>query len=125
MAEITRLHLDSGSHRTYITQSLANRLNLKGESEQVIKLVTFGCDNPKILKTKQTSLCFKLRNGNILDIVANIVLVISNDYYLDIILSQKIKVQPGLYLLGSNWVGLLLGVQQKQAIAQMKQVCIH
>ena len=152
MAQITRLLLDSGSQRTYIAQKLADRLNLKGESEQELKLVTFGCDKPKLLKTKQTTLCIKLKNGNFLDIVANIVPVISgnvqrgsiklhssenfnhlassldladtiptenetssvelligNDYYLDIILSQKIKVQPGLYLLGSKLGWILTG----------------
>ena len=67
MAQITRLFLVSGSQRTYITQKLADRLNLKGESEQEIKLVTFGCDKPKLLKTKQTTLCIKLKNGNFLD----------------------------------------------------------
>ena len=36
-----RLLLDCGSQRTYITESLANKLNLEREDETEIKLVTF------------------------------------------------------------------------------------
>ena len=40
---------------------------------------------------------------------SEIELLIGNDYYLDIILSQKIEIQPGLYLLASKlgwiWTG--------------------
>ena len=33
-------------------------------------------------------------------------LLIGNDFYLDVILSQKVEIQPGLYLLGSKhgWI---------------------
>ncbi len=46
-SEEVRLILDSGSHRTYITQRLAERLHLKVESEQEIHLVTFGSEKSK------------------------------------------------------------------------------
>ena len=36
-------------------------------------------------------------------------LLVGNDYYLDIILSQKIEVQPGLYLLSSKLGWILTG----------------
>lgn len=39
--------LDSGSQRTYITESLARRLGLTIGEKQEIKLVTFGADKPK------------------------------------------------------------------------------
>ena len=147
--EIVRILLDSGSQRTYVTEALADKLQLKREKEEEIKLVTFGCDRPKTVKTAQTKLSIKLNNGQYLDVTANIVPVISgtvqrkamtlcssknmehlvksldladtipletesstvellvgNDYYLDIILPQKIEVQPGLYLLSSKlgWI---------------------
>ena len=150
--EIVRILLDSGSQRTYVTESLADKLHLKREKEEEIQLVTFGCDRPKSVKTAQTKLSIKLNNGQYLDITANIVPVISgtvqrkamtlcssknmehlvksldladtipfetesstvellvgNDYYLDIILPQKIEVQPGLYLLSSKLGWILTG----------------
>ena len=64
-SELTRLFLDSGSQRTYLTEKLADRLNLKGDNEQEIKLVTFGCDKSKTIKTKQTTLCVKLKKRQI------------------------------------------------------------
>ncbi|MCG7879441.1 MAG: hypothetical protein N0C90_24385, partial [Candidatus Thiodiazotropha endolucinida] len=150
--EKVRILLDSGSQRTYVSESLAEKLQLKRESEESINLVTFGSNKPKSIKTSQTRLSIKLNNGQYLDITANIVPVISgsvqrkalkfcdsqnidhlvrsldmadtipsetesadvellvgNDYYLDIILTQKIEVQPGLYLLASKLGWILTG----------------
>ena len=145
----SRVLFDSGSQRTYISESLAKQLNLKGEKEEQLKLVTFGCENPKVIKTFSTNISVRLNNGEYLSIVANIVPIISgniqrrkmdsssighlrhfvkdieladeicledecstvdiligNDYYLDFILSQRVEVQPGLYLLASKlgWI---------------------
>ena len=36
-------------------------------------------------------------------------ILIGNDYYLDIIMSQRIEVQPGLYLLSSKLGWILTG----------------
>ena len=150
--EQVRILLDSGSQRTYVTEKLADRLQLTRESEEEIKLVTFGSDKPRIVKTVQTKLSIRLNNDQYLDISANIVPVISgfvqrkalrfydsqnidhlvksldmadtiptetesseielligNDYYLDISLSQKIEIQPGLYLLASKLGWILTG----------------
>ena len=144
-----RILLNSGSKRTYVTEKLADRLQLTRESEEEINLVTFGSDKPK---TVQTKLCIRLNNDQYLEISANIVPVISEsvqrkvlnffdsqnidhlvksldmadtiptetesskielligiDYYLDIILSQKIEIQPGLYLLASKLGWILTG----------------
>ena len=49
-----RLMLDSGSQRTYITENLAEQLNLKKTNEQEIKLVTFGSETPKVINTSTT-----------------------------------------------------------------------
>ena len=40
---------------------------------------------------------------------SSVELLIGNDYYLDIILSQKIEIQPGLYLLASKLAWILTG----------------
>ena len=47
--EQVRILLDSGSQRTYVTEKLADRLQLTRKSEEEIKLVTFGSDKPKKL----------------------------------------------------------------------------
>ena len=76
-SEQVRILLDSGSQRTYVTESLAEKLQLKRENEEEIKLVTFGSDKPKTVKTTQTKLKIKLNDSHYLDICANIVPVIS------------------------------------------------
>ena len=151
-SDVVRILLDSCSQRTYVTEKLAEKLHLTKDKEEEIKLVTFGSDKPKSVKTFQTKISLKLKNGQYLDIGANIVPVISgtvqrnamklctsenmqhlvsnldmadsiptesesssielligNDYYLDILLSQKIEIQPGLYLLASKLGWILTG----------------
>ena len=71
-----RILLDSGSQRTYITEKLATQLQLTREKEEEIKLVTFGSDTAKIIKTTKTKLSLKLKNGAYLELSANIVPVI-------------------------------------------------
>ena len=150
--EQVRILLDSGSQRTYITESLAEQLQLRREKTEEIKVVTFGSETPKTVTTTQTKLSIQLNTGQHLDVSANIVpfisgsvqrkalnvcssdnlvhlmrsldmadtipsqtesssveLLIGSDYYLDIILSQKIEVQPGLYLLASKLGWILTG----------------
>ena len=140
-----RILLDSGSQRTYITETLARRLNLKMGDRDDIMLVTFGSEKPQRIRPPTTKLDIMLKDGSTLRINANVVpqiagsiqrrpvnhksfqnweylwgefpladdlpkeietssidLLIGNDYYLDIILPQKIEVQTGLYILGSK-----------------------
>lgn len=149
IGQVSRVLFDSGSQRTYISESLAKQLKLKGEREEEIKLITFGSEKPKLIKTFSTNISVRLNNGEYISIVANIVPIISgsiqrrkmdcssidqlrhfvkdieladdiplenecstidiligNDYYLDLILSQRVEVQPGLYLLASKlgWI---------------------
>ena len=151
-AMTTRILLDCGSQRTYISRSLANKLGLKPEKEEELKIVTFGSSQSKVIKTHLTTVCLKLKNGEFMKIKASIVPVISgniqrktldissmseldylvksidladilpskaesttidlllgNDYYLDIVMSQKMEVLPGLYLLSSKLGWILAG----------------
>ncbi|CAG2192995.1 unnamed protein product [Mytilus edulis] len=137
--EVVSLLMDSGSQRTYITENLAKRLNLKKQATEEITLVTFGADKPKTLRTQKVSLKIRLKDGVCMLIDANVVpkitgsilrrplqmdvcenvkylcnnlqladtlpsslesstieILIGNDYYLDIILPQKIKVPFGV-----------------------------
>ena len=65
--------LDSGSQKSYITERLAKTLGLKTEGEQELKLVTFGSEKAKIVKTKSTKVGIKLKNGTEMTITANVV----------------------------------------------------
>ena len=47
LRQIARILLDSGSQRTYITESLAKRLNLKLGDKDEFMLVTFDSEKPK------------------------------------------------------------------------------
>ena len=141
-----RLLLDTGSQRTYITESLAKALGLKMGEPSEITLVT------QKIKSPSTKVNITLRNGHSLQIHANVVpsitgdvyrgpihaaslqkgdrflnqfdladtlpcqresstidILVGNDYYLDLILSKKVEVQPGLYLLESKLGWLLSG----------------
>ena len=65
--------LDSGSQRTYITESLAKKLSLKMANKDEIILVTFGSENPKRIRSQITKLDMVLKYGTILQINANVV----------------------------------------------------
>ena len=60
---VVRILLDSGSQRTYITEKLAEQLQLSKDKEEEINLVTFGNDKPKTIKTIQTKISLKLKIG--------------------------------------------------------------
>jgi hypothetical protein len=75
----TRLLLDCGSQRTYITESLANKLGLKTDRVEELNVVTFGNAQSKVLRTSWATLSLKLNNGEYLNIDVNIVPVISGD----------------------------------------------
>ena len=68
-----RFLLDSGSQRTYITESLAKRLNLRLGDKDEFMLVTFGSEKPKRTESRNTKLDIVLKDGSILTIRANIV----------------------------------------------------
>ena len=64
--------MDSGSQRTYITENLAKRLNLKKKATEEITLVTFGADKPKTLRTQKVSLKIRLKDGVCMLISTNV-----------------------------------------------------
>lgn len=78
-SEQIRILLDSGSQRTYISESLAKKLGTKREKEQELRLVTFGSEKQKVIKTCTTLIHVKLNKGEYLEISANIVPVISGN----------------------------------------------
>lgn len=150
--EDIRVLLDSGSQRTYITETMAKKLQLTIGEKQTIQLVTFGSEKPQTIQTPTTQVQMRLVDDSYITITANIVpkicgqifrrpisattqghwqhltstltladslplkdetssidLLIGNDYYLDIIILQRIEIQPGLNLLGSRLGWILTG----------------
>ena len=68
-----RLLLDCGSHRTYISSSLASKLKLKLGKKEKLAILTFGSSNPKLIDTQITSIKIQLRDGSFLSIKAHVV----------------------------------------------------
>ena len=69
----TRLLLDCGSHRSYISSHLAQTLNLKMEKKEKISIVTFGSANPTIVNTQTTSIKLMLKDGSRMSLKVNVV----------------------------------------------------
>lgn len=59
-----RIILDSGSQRTYITEKLAERLNLKLKSPEKLSIVTFGTNRPKYIECRPSKLQLILKDGS-------------------------------------------------------------
>ena len=69
-SEKIRLILDSGSQRSYITESVAKRLKLPLDSTEKLSVVTFGTDKPKKIdcKLSKVQLCLKDKNTTTLNV---------------------------------------------------------
>ena len=68
-----RMLLDSGSQRTYISEALARKLNLKRGEESEITVTTFGSEKPRKQPTTMTTIDIMLKGGGIININASIV----------------------------------------------------
>ncbi|XP_060551271.1 uncharacterized protein LOC132712851 [Ruditapes philippinarum] len=159
-----RILLDSGSQRSYVSEALAKRLDLKAEGTEEINVMTFGTNKSKHITTKLSSITLMLKSDKQLDMSVNIVPVISgtiqrkpigqlsenahhilktvdladtiasenesceiemligNDYYLDIVLCQKLEIQPGLYLLSSKCGWILSGRTKNDHDEESKEI---
>ena len=69
-SEKIRLILDSGSQRSYITESVAKGLKLPLDSTERLSVVTFGTDKPKKIdcKLSKVQLCLKDKNTTTLNV---------------------------------------------------------
>ena len=71
--ESARMLLDLGSQRTYITETLARKLNLQmGELKEITRL-TFGSERAKTIRATTTVLDIELKDRSLLSINANVV----------------------------------------------------
>ena len=71
---------DTGSHRAYITESLAKILNFKKREESEINLVTFGSENPQTKNTAETAIGILLKGGSIMNINASVMQSLQDPY---------------------------------------------
>ena len=55
--------LDSGSQRTYVTETLARNLNLHLRATEKLAVVTFGTERPKYLQYRPSELQLLLKDG--------------------------------------------------------------
>ena len=69
----TRLLLDCGSQRTYISEDLVNKLQLVSHNTEILSVFTFGSTKPKEFKTSVAEFGLKLKNGQTVKIQANVV----------------------------------------------------
>ena len=79
--ESVQILFDSGSYRSYISADLAQKLNLKLEKEEQIKLITFGQTQSKVIKTPTTKLDLPLNDGTTLHLTVNVVPKITGEMY--------------------------------------------
>ncbi len=74
---LARLLMDSASHRCYMTDKLADKLELETEKVEELSVITFGSKTPKKVKTRQATVEIQLGDGEMMPIKVSIVPVIS------------------------------------------------
>ena len=69
----TRLLLDCGAQRSYISEELVKKMNLKPISKNLLFVYTFGTTKPKNIESPVIELGILLNNGFTTNIKANVV----------------------------------------------------
>ena len=145
----TRLLLDTGSQRSYITKDLSEKLSLREVGKETLTVYTFENKKPKEITTPIVDVGLKTTNGETLTIRASVVphitgtvqrspinskqrkklqnefrlsdtlpnsiqssklgLLIGNDYYQDIVLPEREKLEDGIYAIKSRFGWILSG----------------
>ena len=73
MKQSTQLLLDCGSQRTYISEDLVKKLQLRPNNSEILTVFTFGSTKPKEFKTPVVEFGLELKNGEMMEIRANVV----------------------------------------------------
>jgi len=76
-SEVTRVLMDTGSSRTYVTEDIVTRLKLKPTEPDRLTIHTFGISKPKEIRSPLVPLTLKSKYGNTFNIIANVVPKIS------------------------------------------------
>ena len=69
----TRILFDSGSERTYISEELAKKLQLKPLKSETLTVMTFGSTTPININSSSVEIGIKQKNGEIFNIKANVI----------------------------------------------------
>ena len=78
-SEITRVLMDTGSQRTYITAEIVKKLNLTTEGNVKITVFTFGASKSKEIITPIVTVLLKSKKGNTVSIKVTVVPEISGN----------------------------------------------
>ena len=149
LSEVTRVLMDAGSSRTYVTEKIVNKLKLKIHKSNKLTIYTFGISRPKEIMSPVVTLMLKSKDGNTVTVKANVVpkisgdmqrlpicfksrvsiqkrfrltdtlpqqtesstigVLIGSDYYHEMMSSEKVEVQEGLYLIKSKFGWIISG----------------
>ena len=128
--ETTRLLLDCGSQRSYITEDLAKRLKLNSTGKNYLTIYTFGTTKPKEIETPIVELGIQLKSGFVMNIKANVVPDVTGEIERRPIKSTDIKKKLLTYQLAdnlpasieSNKIHLLIGNDYYTDIVSLKRI---
>ena len=72
-SEITRVLMDTGSQRTYITEKIVKKLNLTTEGNVNLTVFTFGASKPEEITSPVITVLLKSKRGNTVSMKASVV----------------------------------------------------
>ena len=78
-SEITRVLMDTGSQRTYITEKIVKKLNLTTEGNVNLNVFTFGASRPEEITNPVVTVLLKSKKGNTVSMKASVVPEISGN----------------------------------------------
>ena len=78
-SEITRVLMDTGSQRTYISEEIVKKLKLMTECNAKLTVFTFGSSKPKKITIPFTTVLLKSKKGNTVSVKASLVPEISGN----------------------------------------------
>ena len=90
--------MDCGSQRTYISQQLVDKLQLKSHKTEKLSVHTFGSGKAKIITTPVVKLQVKLLNSSTADIYTNIVPQIASSIKREAVNIKELKNYKGTEL---------------------------
>ena len=98
----TRLLLDCGSKRSYITKELARNLNLKPIGKNHLTVSTFGTSKTRNIETTIVELGIQLKSGFVMKIKANVVPVVTGSIERTPIQSNVLRTKLKTFELADN-----------------------
>ena len=130
--EVTRVLMDTGSSRTYITEEIAKRLNLEAKESNDLTIFTFGISKPKEIKSPVVTSTLKAKDGNTINVKANVVPKISgNIQRVPVHLKNRFSLQKRFKLADtlpekaeSSTIGILIGSGYYNEVMSTEKIAI-